>query len=393
MPQNRSNSQPRLVVFGDDWGRHPSTIQHYIRGLLSYYEVDWINTIGTRRPRLTLADLWRGLEKIRSWIALHQSVALQAAGVIRIHSPIHWPSFHRGWERKLNRAMLLHSLREVLERPPTPTAVITTTAITADLVRAHPHLNWVYFCQDDFPAWPDLDSNTLLSMENEFLPFMRAIVVVSDQLQTRFQRIGYGSSILTAGVDLRMWSNVRRKPPPPPGMRPVATFWGSADPRLDVAICEAIAAECELVIVGPRGRVSPRLLHNPSVHWRGAVPYSQLPLIACQTDVLVMPYASTPATLAMQPLKMKEYLATGLPVVATPLPATQPWANAMDIIADPVEFAACVVRRARAPLPASQKLAREQLRDEGWEAKSQQLERILVGSAAASHSAPTEKPS
>src|SRR5690242_9343155 len=147
MHENRSNSQPRLVVFGDDWGRHPSTIQHYIRGLLSYYDVDWINTIGTRQPQLTWADLWRGLEKLRSWIAPHQRVILQADGGIRIHSPIHWPSFHRGWERKLNRAMFLRSLCDVLNKLPTPTAVITTTAITADLARAYPDLNWIYFCQ------------------------------------------------------------------------------------------------------------------------------------------------------------------------------------------------------------------------------------------------------
>ena len=31
----------RLVVFSDDWGRHPSSAQHLIRQLLPRYQVDW----------------------------------------------------------------------------------------------------------------------------------------------------------------------------------------------------------------------------------------------------------------------------------------------------------------------------------------------------------------
>lgn len=56
----------RSVIFGDDWGRHPFTIQHLVRALLGQYDVDWVNTVGTRRPRASLADVKRAAEKIAS---------------------------------------------------------------------------------------------------------------------------------------------------------------------------------------------------------------------------------------------------------------------------------------------------------------------------------------
>ena len=42
-----------LLVFADDWGRHPSSCQHLISRLLDRHRVAWVNTVGMRPPRLT----------------------------------------------------------------------------------------------------------------------------------------------------------------------------------------------------------------------------------------------------------------------------------------------------------------------------------------------------
>jgi hypothetical protein len=57
-----------LLVFSDDWGRHPSSCQHLISHLLPTRQVVWVNTIGTRPPRLDLATVKRGFEKLRQWV-------------------------------------------------------------------------------------------------------------------------------------------------------------------------------------------------------------------------------------------------------------------------------------------------------------------------------------
>ena len=45
-PQTQSIGS--LLVFSDDWGRHPSSCQHLVRNLLDRYPVVSVNTIGTR---------------------------------------------------------------------------------------------------------------------------------------------------------------------------------------------------------------------------------------------------------------------------------------------------------------------------------------------------------
>lgn len=129
-----------------------------------------------------------------------------------VHSPIHWPAFRYRWERYLNKKLLLRSLARILLGPPAPVAVLTGISVTADLADAHPELNWVYFCSDDFAEWPDLDGETLLRMEIELLPSMRTIAAVSENLQRRFQKMGYQASLITAGVDLDFWRDVVRDP-------------------------------------------------------------------------------------------------------------------------------------------------------------------------------------
>ena len=57
-----------LLVFSDDWGRHPSSCQHLIHHLLGDYSVTWVNTIGMRPPRFDLLTVKRGLEKLNGWI-------------------------------------------------------------------------------------------------------------------------------------------------------------------------------------------------------------------------------------------------------------------------------------------------------------------------------------
>ncbi len=56
-----------LIVFSDDWGRHPSSCQHLITKILPRRSVTWVNTIGTRPPGLNWSTITRGLGKLKSW--------------------------------------------------------------------------------------------------------------------------------------------------------------------------------------------------------------------------------------------------------------------------------------------------------------------------------------
>ena len=376
----------RLVVFGDDWGRHPSSIQHLTRNLLPGYRVDWINTIGARMPKLRRADFRRVFEKLTAFAEGAREVPSRT-GNLRVHSTVTWPRMRTESQRRLNGALLLHQLlAPVLLTRPMPSAVITTTPIVADLARRTPGLNWVYYCVDDLSEWPGFDGPALRAMELELLKHVRSVVAVSENLRERLGRLGVPSTLLTHGVDVEHWSAVRGRSAALRGDAPVrALYWGLADRRLDADICLAVAARAELVFVGPKQNVDPRLLRHPNIRWLPAVRPPELPRIAAHADVLVMPYADLPVTRACQPLKLKEYLATQMPVVVTPLPANRDWSDACDLAGDPQTFAAHVLARATKPIPASQRAARERLECESWRSKARELIATLFPREARVH--------
>jgi len=66
----------QFVVFGPDWGRHPSTSQHLFSELLDSNSVVWVETVGLRLPKLNLRDLRRSWQKIMDYCTgRRQSVA------------------------------------------------------------------------------------------------------------------------------------------------------------------------------------------------------------------------------------------------------------------------------------------------------------------------------
>ena len=51
------------IVFGDDWGAHPSTTQHLILNMPADHSAIWIDSIGMRAPTINLQDFRRLLSK------------------------------------------------------------------------------------------------------------------------------------------------------------------------------------------------------------------------------------------------------------------------------------------------------------------------------------------
>ncbi len=368
---------PHLVVFADDWGRHPSSAQHLVRELLPRWRVDWVNTVGTRRPSFSVADARKVAAKLTSWVKPAERGGAETPELhphLTVHSPVHWPGFGAGWERAVNARLFDRALRPLIERAE---AVVATAPIVADLAARVPAANWIYYCVDDLSEWPGLDAAALRALELDFLPRAQRIVAVSEHLRERLRALGRESELLTHGLDPAHWAGVADRPVRAPRERPLAVFWGAIDRRLDVEIVLRLAADADVRLVGPEQDPDPRILADARVERPGAVPYSALPDVAREADVLVMPYADLPVTRAMQPLKLKEYLATGLPVVATSLPANRAWKDALDLADEPKTFARLVCERASAALPPAQVRARERLEGETWSAKALLFERWI----------------
>ncbi len=385
-----------LIVFSDDWGRHPSSAQHLVARLPGHYPIVWVNTIGTRGLRLDRATFDRVLGKLRQWVgggvsapgpAAAAAVAAEAtaanagpgaalAGRLRVLAPRMWPGFGRPWMRALNARMMAACLDEVLPTLPRPVVVLTTLPIVADLPGRLPGLRWMYYCVDDFSVWPGYDGATMARMEADLVAHLDGACAVSETLVGHLARFGLEAPLLTHGVDTAFWrEGAAQAVPELPRDEPVVCFWGVVDRRLDIGFLQALSARlagrARIVLIGPREDPDPALDDVAGVTVLPAMPMARLPAVAAASRVLIMPYADLPVTRAMQPLKLKEYLATDRPVVVRALPSTLAWKEACDVCARADDFAARVLERLDDELaPPAQREARSALESESWQAKA-----------------------
>jgi glycosyltransferase involved in cell wall biosynthesis len=368
-----------LLVFSDDWGRHPSSCQHLIRDISARRAVTWVNTIGLRPPRFDRATLVRGSEKVWSWF--RATVSYGNGSALRIVDPLMWPSFRSRVARDLNRRLLSRAVRRTTRAGPSP-VVVTTLPLLPDLVG---HINagrWVYYCVDDYSTWPGLDGSILCELERELVKKVDVAVAASKVLQSRLGELGTSSHLLTHGVDLEFWRKLGPLPRLPEVSEPFVVYWGMIDQRMDRALIEALARRLTagtILLVGPQDNADPALFQLPRVCTLPRMPFESLPALAARASLLIAPYADLPVTRAMEPLKLKEYLATGKPVVVRKLPATVPWADCADVVDTPEAFAAAVLERLRTGLPEAQRQARQRLQAESWAAKAGQFERWIDG--------------
>jgi len=380
----------QLIVFADDWGRHPSSSQHLVGQLLPGYPTLWVNTVGTRRPRLNLADLRRVWAKLRSGARPGGAGLPEGLAVI---SPAMYPGFRTSWQRRFNTRQVVSCVSKATAPGRASKRVaITTLPITADLVGKLDVDRWVYYCVDDYSKWPGTDHAVMDAMERELVAKADAVVCVSETLQDRIASMGRSdAALLTHGVDVDYWAS----PPATSNLspwwtrakRPVILFWGLIDERLDLVWLDRLAAQCaseyQVFAAGPRsasGRGAVAQVAWGDVDLIGPIAYEDLAAHAWASEVLIMPYIDAPVTRAMQPLKLKEYLATMKPVVVRDLPSTRQWADCCDLASTAEAFVELVLERARSGVPAEQLEARRRrLPGESWAHKAGQLADIIKG--------------
>jgi hypothetical protein len=124
-----------LVVFGEDWGAHPSSTQHIVSRLALDRQVLWINSIGLRRPRLQARDVLRIAKKLRAMSGFAKQKPsdqrTQRPGALQVIPPraICWPG--SSIAARFNSNVLGRQVRNALERSKINKPVIWTSLPTA----------------------------------------------------------------------------------------------------------------------------------------------------------------------------------------------------------------------------------------------------------------------
>ena len=311
-----------MIVFGEDWDRHPSSTQHLVRRLAADRKTIWVNSLGLRRPQLSVRDFSRLAGKAGRMLAPRPAFAPMDAVPDHTFSAlvepraIPWPG--SALAGAINRATVGRQVRAAMEAHGINRPVLWTSLPTAlPLLGAFGERAVIYYAGDDFAALHGVDHKPVLAMEMELARKADLILAASPEIASRFDPAKTVN--LPHGVDHDLFAN----PAPRAATMPkgkVAGFYGSLNGWIDV---EAIAAAARrlsdwtFVLIGRvETDISP-LTGLSNIQLEPALPHGELPRWSQHWTVSLLPFRRNRQIDASNPLKLREYLATGTPVAAT----------------------------------------------------------------------------
>jgi len=319
-----------LVVFGDEWGRHPSSLQHLVGRLAEIYPLVYVNTIGLRPPRCTIYDLKRAAEKVSHWMFPAPSGRSNGLRGGRLYSPVLVPFNTVAAIRRWNRERLVRGLRSRLQAYGFRAPILLVSAPTgAEVAGKIGERLLIYYITDQYAELPGAARGYVQDLENELLAEADVIFVTSTELQREKRGARAEATLLPHGVDFEHFNSaaesfLRAVPDELQHLpRPLLGFFGLLAPWVDFDLLERVARafpHASVVLFGPmwgRSRFSTRARN---LWWLGPRTYEELPTYAAHFDIGLIPFRKDRLTASVNPLKLLEYLALGLPVVSTTLP-------------------------------------------------------------------------
>jgi glycosyltransferase involved in cell wall biosynthesis len=194
--------------------------------------------------------------------------------------------------------------------------------------RIAPDAPQIYYCFDDFVAYPGFNPRHWQTMEQEFFACVDGVVFTSRDLQQNKKRpASLPSLYLPHGVDYEHFACEKIEKSPIEVLekikKPIVGFFGTMDTWVDLSAIAYLAKrfpQCSFVVIG-RSVVPMTVLEGlDNVHCLGQLPYSALPQYARYFAVGLIPFVLNDLTKAVNPLKLMEYYAIGIPVISTRLP-------------------------------------------------------------------------
>lgn len=330
----------KFIVFGEDWGRHPSSTQHLFKHIAKEHEVIWVNSIGMRTPTLAIKDIKRAFEKLRSKFSFFKPLQGAQQSVdstaIKIVEPKVLPWHQVSWVQGLNKWLFARQLNQIMCSH--ENAVFWVSVPTAEYLLPESSEKTVYYIGDDFSGLAGVDYKLVKPFEDKLLKRADVVLACSEALMEKFKSIN--PKLLSHGVDLELFSrgcyeNFIANSVPTVG------FYGSINDWLDLDLLRNIALSrpnIRLELIGKIETDLGDLLTLPNVAHKPAVPHYELPKHVQSWNVALLPFKDCAQIRACNPLKLREYLASGTPVVSTRYKAVEQYAEQVFIADDHLSF-------------------------------------------------------
>lgn len=372
-----------MVVFGEDWGRHPSSTQHLIKRMTDDRKVLWVNSIGMRRPRFNRDDMHRLFQKAQSiankpTVKPVQENRIHIPQTMRVLSPVAIPWPGNPLAESFNRKALSKQIRSQMEdikisKPllwcSLPTAVVACDTLDERSV--------IYYCGDDFSAWQGVDHKPVMKAEKRLVERADLVIAASQHLAERFPEDK--TLLIEHGVDHDIFASPA---PCPEDMRfdgPIAGFFGTIGERIHVDLIAEAAEKLKhwhFVMIGPKQTDCTRLQACSNVHFLGERRHEELAGYVQNWDVSLLPFRQGPDMDASNPLKMREYFAAGTPIAATRFKALKGYEQLVRVAEKESDFTSAI-EMALGDKKYNQ-LRRDFVAGESWQAKADKIESVIA---------------
>lgn len=310
------------IVFGDDWGAHPSTEQHLILNFPSEDRVIWIDSIGMRDPKFNIADIRRIFTKGK---ALMQKAGTEEAlytgslGGFKRIKPKVLPWHRNNAAVRFNIYSLSNAIRRAMEelgieRP----VLLSSTPVVVKYLSAIPYTNVFYLRQDEYEKYPGCDPVLVRETEPIMFDVSERIFITANSLFPGGE-LNLKSHYMPHGVQLAHFKQV----PIEPESKKILGFFGTIDDRMNFQLVKEVAEaakDWELEFIGDILYMPQWLNSIPNIRFRPIVSFRELPSCLSDWAAAWTPYVINEVTKGIHPLKVREYLAAGLASHCTPLP-------------------------------------------------------------------------
>jgi len=370
-----------LIIFGDDWEKHPSATQHIIKGLLINNKVIWVNSIGMRAPRLNFDDFKRIFQKTCKAILAKKNII---SANLTIINPIALP-FHRinlvkfinkfSIRNQIIKTCKLKERKKNILIISNPIATYLSDIIQKDLL--------IYYCGDDFSKFPGIDKREVLRQEKMLIEHSDIILCSSKNLSNIMKTKKDEGKVyyLPHGVEYAHFSKQYVELPKKIKSikKPIIGFFGMLGPWIDFDLLKTIAKLDPLInycIIGEYTKEIEALRGLKNIYLIGKVNYDDLPKYASCFDVGIIPYRSHERIETISPLKLLEYFALGIPVVSTCLPYCVD-VNELIYVADNAEKFYYAIKSALNENKQKRLLRKEVAKQNDWKTRCETLSNII----------------
>ncbi len=317
-----------IVCIASSWDYDPTSKHQIMKILSTHNDILWINYHGSRRPRISSADLWDGCAALRRVArGLHRAtssiVQLTPLVIPGATNPLLWRLHQR-----LLIAQLRRGVRTMTNGQERPIQVWTFAPDVPYLVGALDEECFVYYCVDEYTQFDGFESKHITAAENELIDRADVVITTSGPLMDTKRARRPDAVLVRHGVDYdhfaRSWRSLLPRPADLATIpRPIFGFFGLIHHWVDRALLADVARQRPLysfVVIGDCKADVSELEALDNVFLLGRRPYEDLPTYCAAFDAGMLLFTRNAMTRSVNPVKMYEYLAAGLPVISTPLP-------------------------------------------------------------------------